>query len=79
MQTSGVKEWDLSIPWTDKQADLGAPEQHAVRTTLHEIADHLAIRAYLDFNVEAEELGFHSSFLVEHRLFERLQALPSPG
>jgi hypothetical protein len=23
-------------------------------------------RDYLDFNVEAEELGFHSSFLVEH-------------
>jgi len=23
-------------------------------------------REYLDLNVEAEELGFHSSFLVEH-------------
>jgi hypothetical protein len=40
VEKSGVKERHVrhvSIPWADKQADLGAAEQHSVLATLHEL------------------------------------------
>jgi hypothetical protein len=39
VHTRAIEDRDISVTWTDQQADLCAPEHNAIRATLDEIGD----------------------------------------
>ena len=39
VHTRAIEDRDISVTWTDQQADLCAPEHNSIRATLDEIGD----------------------------------------